>query len=77
MIKPEYACCFCNQRIEPSDIDITSLLVIANWEKIRDQQHDQQMFCHFNCLKEKLYEGFPLYIETLVGTKGEGKAQNN
>jgi hypothetical protein len=61
-----YVCCFCNQTIEPSKIDITSLLVIINWEKGREQQHDQQMFCHYNCLKERLSKSFPLYLETLV-----------
>jgi hypothetical protein len=57
-----YQCCFCNQNIESSKIDITSLIVISNWDKPQVEQQEQQLFCHMECLRSKLSSNTPLYI---------------
>jgi hypothetical protein len=62
MEREKYQCCFCGKKIIPSQTDITSLLVISNWEKSKDFQREQQLFCHIKCLTEKLDAQTPLYI---------------
>lgn len=58
-----FSCCFCGESIKPSKIDITSLLVTINFEKEEKLQYDQQIWCHYNCLKSKLPKDFPLALE--------------
>ncbi|GAC44188.1 hypothetical protein PPOP_3591 [Paenibacillus popilliae ATCC 14706] len=60
-----YQCCFCNQKIESTKLDITSFIVISNWDKSREEQQEQQLFCHMECLKSKLGSNTPLYIEDI------------
>lgn len=62
----EYACCFCGNKITSSGTDITGLIVIANWDKSVDKQQEQQLFCHMQCLKERMDKSTPLYIADLV-----------
>ena len=47
----KYQCCFCNETITSNNIDVTSLIVVFNWDKSEQLQQEQQLFCHVNCLK--------------------------
>ena len=47
-----YQCIFCGKKINREKDKVTSLLITANWEN-EDEQEDQQVFCHLNCLKER------------------------
>lgn len=58
-----YQCCFCDKKITS---DVTELVVVANWDKDKSTQQEQQMFCHMECLKKAVSSKFPLYIADLV-----------
>lgn len=62
----DYNCCFCSRTIESSQLDITSLIVISNWDKEQEKQQEQQLFCHIECLKSKLANDVPLYIADII-----------
>ena len=66
MSNQKYQCCFCGENIESSQIDITALIVVSNWDKEQDFQQEQQLFCHMECLKSKLEEDVPLYIADII-----------
>lgn len=63
MGKLTYQCCFCNERITPSQVDVTALIVISNWDKDPDVQKEQQLFCHCDCLKGVLANNVPCVID--------------
>lgn len=63
MEKKSYQCCFCDEQIIS---DVTELVVVANWDKDKSSQQEQQMFCHMDCLKKAVSSKFPLYIADLV-----------
>lgn len=63
MEKNSYQCCFCDKQIIS---DVTELVVVANWDKDKSSQQEQQMFCHMECLKKAVSSKFPLYIADLV-----------
>ncbi len=65
-MKNSYTCCFCNEKIESTKIDITSLIVVSNWDKSPEKQQEQQLFCHMECLRSKLSVTTPLYIADLI-----------
>ena len=65
-----YQCCFCWKNIKSNNRDVTSLLVITNWDKDENLQKEQQLFCHLSCLKNSLDEKTPLY---LVGPGGDNR----
>lgn len=55
-----YQCCFCGEDIESTEEDVTSLIVISNWDK--DEQADQQFFCHLQCFKRRVVENVPIFL---------------
>jgi len=62
MNKQIYQCCFCENDIDSNKFDVTSLIIITNWEKEKSLQQEQQLFCHIECLKNQLSKKVPLYI---------------
>lgn len=58
----QYACCFCGNLIEGK---VTALLAVTNWSEgeNEDNQESQQLFCHFDCLKQAIKDPEHLYIE--------------
>ncbi|TCT16442.1 hypothetical protein EDD68_1346 [Melghiribacillus thermohalophilus] len=58
-----YQCCFCDKKIQS---DVTGLVVVTNWEKDKNSQQEQQLFCHMKCLKNAVSDKFPLYIADLI-----------
>ncbi len=59
-INKKYVCCFCIETIK--DKKLTSLIVIANYNKPHSEQNEQQLFCHLSCLKSKMDKDIPLYL---------------
>ena len=45
-----YMCAFCGESIDSRGLDITSLVLITNWDGPEDRQQSQQFFAHFECL---------------------------
>lgn len=61
-----YQCCFCGKTIETDLSSVTSLNIVANWDKDSAEQQEQILFCHMECLKGKVCSSTPLYIADLV-----------
>ena len=62
MSSQNYQCCFCGKSIISNQIDVTSLIVVSNWDKEQTLQQEQQLFCHAECLRSKLAGNVFLYI---------------
>lgn len=65
MNNQKYQCCFCGENIQSNQIDVTGLtglIVVSNWDKSQELQQEQQLFCHMECLRDKLAKDVPLYI---------------
>lgn len=62
----KYQCCFCGNTIENDGLGITGLIVVLNWDKGRTDQQEQQLFCHMDCLKERMNPQIPLYIADVI-----------
>lgn len=65
MTNQNYQCCFCGEKIQSNQIDVTALIVVSNWDKQPDLQQEQHLFCHADCLKSRLHQRVPLYIADL------------
>lgn len=61
----EYECCFCGEGISSSKTDPCSLNVMINIDKLKEQQFDQDFYCHIGCFKKKIMPMVSLYIEHL------------
>lgn len=61
----EYQCCFCGDKINSGNIDITSIIIISNWDKDKNMQQEQQLFCHIECLKKHLSKNTHIYISDI------------
>jgi hypothetical protein len=57
----QYQCCFCGTAIEPISPDVGSLLYTSNWDKSKDLQSNQALYCHSTCLQAKLHPSVHLY----------------
>lgn len=59
----KYQCCFCGKIIQSDNLDITSIILISNWDKDDEGiQKQQQFFCHMICFKNKIQSDIPLYL---------------
>lgn len=57
-----FTCCFCNQRIQDTDVDPCNINIMANYGKEVDYQPTQDFFCHFACLKNGLHSYYKEYF---------------
>ncbi len=58
----EYQCCFCGQSIESVGFDVGGLLYTTNVDGSEDRHHSQQLWCHTECLKQRLHPSVSLYV---------------
>ena len=61
----DYECCICKQTVSAAGgaaLDPCALLLIANYEQPREQQKDQQFFCHFECFRRLVNNDGVMYI---------------
>ena len=65
MSTQKYMCCFCKKSIFSNQVDIVSIIVVTNFEKDKNFQQEQQLYCHLECLKNRLAKNVELYIGTL------------
>lgn len=56
-----FQCCFCGEKIENSGLDVSSLILLTNWEN-KKKQREQQFFCHIKCFQKTLHDNVPLYV---------------
>lgn len=59
-MQEKYQCCFCGNSIQDN---ITSLIVVYDWDKDENLQQEQQLFCHKECLKKNIFKNVPLICE--------------
>ncbi len=57
-----YQCCFCGQTIEPIMPDVGGLLYTTCIDASSDLHRDQQLYCHANCLRQRLHDSAKLYV---------------
>ena len=62
----QYQCCFCGLSIESIGPDVSGLLYTTNVDGPQENQRDQQLWCHAECLKIRLHPSVPLYVLDLV-----------
>ena len=62
----KYVCCFCGQTIEPKGFDVGSLLYTTNFDGPRENQRQQDLFCHASCLEEKVHASVREYLLPLA-----------
>jgi hypothetical protein len=72
----KYQCCICNETVsseaKSSHLDPCALFVISNIDQLRDNQKEQQFFCHFECIRKIVNDDGSLYItEEDFPTMGE------
>ena len=72
----KYQCCICKETVssaeKSSSLDPCALLVISNIDEPRNNQKEQQFFCHFECFRKLVNEDGNLYImEDDFPTMGE------
>lgn len=72
----EYACCICKETVSKSDnspfLDPCALYLISNIDEARENQKEQQFFCHFECFRKLVNDDGIMYIaEDDFSTVGE------
>jgi hypothetical protein len=62
----QYDCCFCNGVVSSakatSHLDPCALIVVSNIELQRDDQKEQEFYCHFECFRKLVNNDGILYI---------------
>jgi hypothetical protein len=72
----KYECCICKDTVsresESSPLDPCALVLVSNIEQPRDNQKEQQFFCHFECFRKLVNNDGVMYIMDLdAATIGE------
>ena len=60
-----YQCCFCGMTIQGRTPDVAGLLFTTAIDGRLEGQHEQHLFCHTNCLQERLHKSALLYVVEL------------
>jgi len=61
----KYSCCICKETViggSGSKLDPMSVWLVSNIDKNRDEQKEQQFFCHFECFRRVTNDDPCLYI---------------
>lgn len=61
-VSEKYQCCFCGLTIESTGFDVGGLLYTTNFDGSEDRQNSQQLWCHTECLKQRLHSSVLLYV---------------
>jgi hypothetical protein len=65
----QYQCCFCGKVIKSFSPDACSLIFITGYESKINKNHEQQLWCHALCFKDRLHSSVPLYALDLAKDK--------
>lgn len=52
----KYRCCFCNLKIDSSNVNPCDLNILINCDKPKDKQDNQSFYCHMQCFRNRLHE---------------------
>ena len=71
----DYECCICKQTVSAGSgalLDPCALILIGNYERPREEQKEQQFFCHFECFRRLVNNDGVMYImDSDFSTVGE------
>ena len=62
----KYQCCFCGRTIQSQAPDVGGLRYTTCVDGEAHLQRDQFLFCHTQCLVERLHSSVHLYVADLV-----------
>ncbi len=71
MNNTDVCCCFCNEKIESTDINPCDINILTNWGKSKNKQHNQTFWCHFECFREKLDKNVQQHLVVHLLTDNE------
>jgi len=66
-----YQCCFCGKKVDPTPPDVASLMYTTCFDGPKKLRHDQELYCHTECLRTRLYPNVKLYVVDLVEMANE------
>lgn len=74
MNEHKYMCCFCGESIGESTqlfhrLDPCAIVLVGNWRGSRDEQIEQQFFCHLDCFRNAVDPQIPVALERLTPSK--------
>ncbi|MFT9078469.1 hypothetical protein [Ethanoligenens sp.] len=61
----KYQCCICGKTIDLNEEPNLSLVAIKHWLSTAENQKEQQLFCHEECLAKVLFDPKSLYLQYL------------
>lgn len=71
----DYQCCICKETVTSdvaSPLDPCSLILVSNIDRPRDDQKEQEFFCHLDCFRQLINNDGLMYImEPNATTMGE------
>ena len=72
----EYECFICKGTVSGEDttssLDPCTIVLVANFDRVRDEQREQQFFCHFECFRRVVNnDGIMNIMEPDFSTIGE------
>jgi hypothetical protein len=66
VVPDKYQCCFCGLVIDPIPPDVGGLLYSTLIDRDEPEQFHQQLFCHRECLQDRLHRSARLYAADLA-----------
>jgi hypothetical protein len=78
----DYECCICKDTVsserKSSTLDPCALVIVSNIDQPRENQKEQQFFCHFECFRKLVNRDGVLYImDSDFPTIGEMDAEED
>lgn len=77
----DYQCCICRKTVNSESaslLDPCGLILVSNIDLPRDDQKEQEFFCHLECFRQLVNDDGLMYImESDFSTIGEGKADES
>ena len=57
-----YRCCFCNTKIQSSNVDPSDVNILINIDKPEEKRDNQTFYCHVNCFRENMHSAMRGYL---------------
>ena len=77
----DYQCCICKETVTKhavSPLDPCSLILVSNIDLPRDDQKEQEFFCHLECFRRLINNDSLMYVmESDAATIGKIKADES
>lgn len=57
-----FRCCFCNTKIQSSEVDPCDVNILINIDKPEEKRDSQTFYCHVACFKSKMHGDMRGYL---------------